>query len=246
MHDPLPKHGREALLPIDSIAVEHDYQSREGTSPATREEYADLYRDGERAPKLVVYDVGGRKVLVAGFHRILSARDAGIRTLECWVVPGTESEARLYAAGTNRRHGLPRTPGDKRRAVHMVLSDPAGKDWPVERVALHCGVSLGLVKAMKADAWEEPTGLFGPTGEEPPAPSREEDLDEARLRERMMRSGRKFVRYVVESGLDPKEVCEWVLKDMEEKAEVAKRRGRPAKEPAGVEEEEVANVQGGE
>src|SRR6185437_6254101 len=111
MSDSYPRSGSARLLPLDAITIDPSLQPREELSPATREEYADLYRDGESGPRPVVFAAGGEHLLVAGFHRVPAARDAGIRHLECWVVPGTRGDAVLYAAGTNRRHGLPRTPG---------------------------------------------------------------------------------------------------------------------------------------
>jgi hypothetical protein len=58
-----------------------------------------------------------------------------------------------------------------------------------------------------------------------------EVLDGARLRERMLRAGRKFARYVSQSNMEPHAALDLVLEDMRVKAIVAARRGRPERPP---------------
>ena len=56
----------------------------------------------------------------------------------CWLSAG-QQDARLYAYGANRSHGLRRTIEDKRKAVLGMLADFS--DWSDNRIAKHVGVS---------------------------------------------------------------------------------------------------------
>jgi hypothetical protein len=89
--------------------------------------------------------------------------------------------------------------------------------------------------ARKDEDDDEPEydGADAPDDPEPPeVDDEDEELDAAQLYERMMRSGRKFLRYADLVGLDEIEAVRRVRQDMNEKAVIAKRRGRPEKPPA--------------
>ena len=52
--------------------------------------------------------------------------------------------------------------------------------------------------------------------------------------EQMMRAGRKWVRFATRLGLELHATLDEIIEDMKKKAEVARRRGRPEKVPAGA------------
>jgi len=59
--------------------------------------------------------------------------------------------SRIWAAGENKTHGLPRTNADKRLAVTALLSD---KEWVVEAdsvIAAHAGVSQPFVGELRKE-----------------------------------------------------------------------------------------------
>jgi hypothetical protein len=81
--------------------------------------------------------------LADGFHRVIAARSAGIEELLAEVRLGTQADAKWYALGANKTHGLRRTSEDKRRAVTLALEmHPEMSD---RALAEHCGVSPTFV-----------------------------------------------------------------------------------------------------
>lgn len=242
MNDPIPKSARLLFLKIADIVVDHSVQPREATNPTVVKEYEEMLRDGKEPPPLLCFKVDREFILAAGFHRLPAARDAGRQHVESYVIDGTLEDAILYAAGTNRRHGLQRSAADKRRAVHMVLNSGKAKDWTVEKIAGHCDVSEGLVKAIKQSTpWQPSETLFGPAEDEtPPAPDLarvEVDPDRVRTEERMFRAGRKWIRFAQQLGIPPKVAMESILLDIEEREARGKRAA-----PKG---ELVGNILGG-
>jgi hypothetical protein len=60
-------------------------------------------------------------------------------------------EARFYAAGGNVKHGLRRTPGDKRKAVAIVLLSKRSAVWTDRRIADYCSVDPKTVNSVRLD-----------------------------------------------------------------------------------------------
>src|SRR5947199_7571088 len=113
------------LLPLDEIVVDPGVQARTCLRQDRVGEYAAAMRDGDVFPPVVVFG----RVLADGFYRLAAARKAKLKSVEADVREGGRREAILYAVGADDSHGLSRNPGDKRRAVCMLLEDPEWSRW---------------------------------------------------------------------------------------------------------------------
>jgi hypothetical protein len=138
------------MLPLVKITRDKRCQPRQIYDPAVTSDYAaDLQVGAEFPPVVVFRDMEGVIWLADGFYRVAAFLEAGRSHIPAQVCPGELSDAVLYAAGCNYRHGFRRTDGDKRRAVMMVLRHEEGKVWADERVAAHCHVSSPLVAGIR-------------------------------------------------------------------------------------------------
>ena len=134
-------------LPIDSISIDGGTQAREIINMATVAEYAAAMEEGEALPPGVVFFDGTKHHLGDGFHRFHAHRKIGATSFECEVRTGTLLDAKLYAYGANKAHGLQRTNADKRKAVLGMLADFS--DWSDRAIARHVGVTHPFVAAIR-------------------------------------------------------------------------------------------------
>ncbi len=226
--------GKTIVLPLDKIRTDGDTQPRCAlTDPAVVNDYHEMILDGAEFPPGVVFFDGKDYWLAEGFQRRSALLLAGRSHMVCRVLPGGVHEARLHAAGSNATHGLRRSAADQRRAVYMVLADPEGKTWAVDRIARHCQVPRGLVRALQASTpWPSKPNLFGePDDLHPPEPDYALE-DRAALEERMLRACRKYLRFCERFGADFVEVARRVAEEMER---ARPKKPEPAAEPAGPE-----------
>jgi len=82
-------------------------------------------------------------------RRIVAMFSFGVESVECEVKQGTIDDAREYACSANSRHGLPRTPEDKRKAVEVFFKIPGRDDLSNSEVAKKVGVSVPFVKKVR-------------------------------------------------------------------------------------------------
>lgn len=108
-------------IPIDSIRLDGDTQSRDGVKQDIVNEYADDMREGAVFPPVIVYDDGESKWLSEGFHRLYATRQVREQEIEAEVRQGTKRDAQLNSMRSNATHGARRTNADKRRAVEMAF-----------------------------------------------------------------------------------------------------------------------------
>ena len=123
-------------------------QMRVGMSQTTIDEYTEAMRNGSKFPPMVVFlDEDGYFWLADGFHRYQAMRQAfgTNHVADCIVMPGDKRQAILYAAQANAKHGLPRTPEDKRQAVDTLLADAEWAKWSDGEIAVRCAVSQPFV-----------------------------------------------------------------------------------------------------
>ena len=163
-----------ATLPIDRLRLDGDTQAREAINPAVADEYRERMEAGDTFPPLIVFHDGTAHWVADGFHRLQAAAAAGHTQVAAEVRAGTREDARWYAAGANKAHGLRRTRADIRRAVEVALRlRPEASD---RAIADHCGVdhkTVGAARSRLAGSGEIPrlksrTGLDGKAR---PAPS---------------------------------------------------------------------------
>jgi uncharacterized ParB-like nuclease family protein len=157
------------LLPISKIRTDGDTQPRTQLRTDVVTDYAEDISNGQSLPPIVVYHDGLHYWIADGYHRLEAHRVLNRKSIEAVVHKGGVVDARLYAASSNANHGIRRTPEDKRRAVHMVIADPTTSSWTTERIAEHCHVSVGLVRAIRISSrWKPAAGLFPGTTQTPP------------------------------------------------------------------------------
>jgi ParB-like nuclease domain len=135
-------------LPIDRIATE-DTQVRVTLSDIIIREYAEGLTRGDVFPPIDVFFDGEAYWLADGFHRVKATREAGLNTIEATVQQGGKRAALLHAVGANEEHGHRRTDADRRRAVHLLLTDPEWQAWNNSEIARHCHVSEFLVRTVR-------------------------------------------------------------------------------------------------
>ena len=142
----------ERLIGLDLIRIDGDTQPRAAIQEPAVAEYAEEMKAEEKPafPAVTVYFDGREYWLADGFHRWHAARrnDPNGKILAN-VVRGTCEEARWFACGANRMHGLRRTQSDKRRAILLALRNPRSKGLSDREIARHVGVSHETVAEVR-------------------------------------------------------------------------------------------------
>jgi uncharacterized ParB-like nuclease family protein len=133
-------------LPLNKIRTDLGTQMRIKTDDDTVKEYIEVLDD---LPPITVFEVDGEYVLVDGFHRYAAYKQAGRDTIECEIIQGTLDDAREYACGANRAHGLRRNDSDKRKAVAEFFNIPGRDTLNNSEVARKLGVSIPFVKNVR-------------------------------------------------------------------------------------------------
>jgi hypothetical protein len=142
-------------LDLEKIRLDGGTQPREQLDLTAVHEYAEGYKaltKNHALPKFpfpVVFFDGTDHWLSSGFHRYFGRKEAGFKSLECEVRKGTREDAILHAVGENENHGVRRTYADKRRAVLIVLANPAWRKWSDRRVAETCKVAHSFVGTLR-------------------------------------------------------------------------------------------------
>lgn len=133
------------IIPLDSIRIDGDTQIRAAIDMDVVSEYAAQIA---RMPPISVYFDGRHHWLADGFHRYHAAHKAQVSMIEADVHKGTVEDARWFAAGANKQHGLRRTNKDKLNAVTQALAmRPELSD---RAIAEHVGVSHNMVSEYRA------------------------------------------------------------------------------------------------
>lgn len=155
--------AQSETLSISRIRVDGGTQMRTGLNEQAIKEYVDAIIEGDKLPDLVVFYDGSEYWLADGFHRIDAYRrvHGAMYRLNVEVRAGTRRDAVLFAAGANAKHGLPRTPEDKQRAVDTLLRDEEWAQWSDREIARRCNVAHPLVakrrKELSGSGYQMPT-----------------------------------------------------------------------------------------
>jgi uncharacterized ParB-like nuclease family protein/FtsZ-binding cell division protein ZapB len=136
-------------LNLNVIRIDGGTQPRERINMDVVGDYAEAVKVGIEFPPVIVFHDGAEYWLADGFHRYHAHKQAGKASIEAEVRDGTQLDAKLLAVGANAAHGLRRTNDDKRRAVQMVLDEPAWEGWSDRKIAEACGVSVPFVSAIR-------------------------------------------------------------------------------------------------
>lgn len=138
-------HAMTSLLRLEDIRIDGGTQSRVNINEATVAEYAEALEAGDSMPPVYVFFDGTDHWLADGFHRYFANQRIGAAHIYAEVCNGTCRDAKLYAYGANRSHGLRRSNDDKRNAVLGMLT--LAGDWSDSRIAKHVGVDHKTVAA---------------------------------------------------------------------------------------------------
>jgi len=101
-------------------------------------------------PAIEVIDTGNSYFITDGFHRFSGAKKAGISSIKCHVIKGTEREAFIKSLSANANNkALKRTNDDKRNAVKVALTDNDLKMLSNREIASICAVSHTIVNTVR-------------------------------------------------------------------------------------------------
>jgi hypothetical protein len=88
--------------------------------------------------------------LADGYHRVYAVNALAVQgifpaQIDAEIRQGTQRDAIFASCAANKAHGIPRTDGDKRRAIDRMLADEEWRTWSDQRIAEHCSVSAWWV-----------------------------------------------------------------------------------------------------
>lgn len=137
-----------AVLKLAQIRIDGGTQPRVKINTEAVARYAKAMTDGVDLPPMVVFYDGAAHWLADGFHRYHAHAQIGALDAECEVRAGTVKDARVYARGANKAHGLPMSNADKKAAVLGMLEDCP--DWSDAAIGRHVGVDHKTVGSHRA------------------------------------------------------------------------------------------------
>lgn len=136
------------MLDVDNIRIDGGTQARSELNEAVVAQYAEAIAAGEKLPPVVTFFDGTDHWLADGFHRLFAHKKLEIIEIDAEIHQGTRRDAVLYSVGANRKHGLPPSNADKRKAVELLLNDVEWSKWSQHKIASTCGVSTGFVSKL--------------------------------------------------------------------------------------------------
>jgi hypothetical protein len=157
--DPRGRPAERRLVPLDRVEFDHSTQGRERLNPHRVDELAGLLARGVPFQDDVeLYEDDGPVYWLGdGFHRVKAYQKAGRTRVWALVRRGARRDALLHAAGANATHGLPRSRGDVRRSVLLLLRDDEYKRWADNTIAKMVGTDNKTVARVR-EAIGQPAG----------------------------------------------------------------------------------------
>lgn len=145
--NPTTKPGVEKLA-ASLIRTDGGTQPREELDLDVVDDYGEAMLAGDVFPPVTLFFDGKHYWLADGFHRLFAHKKQmpklGLE-IDAEIFQGTKRDAVLYSLGANARHGLPRSPDDKRVAVQKLLTDPEWSQWSDSLIAQTANVSQPFV-----------------------------------------------------------------------------------------------------
>lgn len=133
------------MLDVDNIRIDGGTQARSELNEAVVQQYADAISAGETFPPIITFFDGTDHWIADGFHRLFAHKKLELVEIDAEIRSGTRRDAVLFSVGANRRHGLPASNADKRKAVQTLLDDAEWAQWSDREIARQCGVSAPFV-----------------------------------------------------------------------------------------------------
>ena len=119
---------RKAIIDATAITANFAVLVRAGQNDGTVDDYARLDKDNVEMPPLDVFkkeDAPGEFILADGeSRRVAQVEVNGKKKVNVLVHDGTAADAILFAVAANSNHGRPRTAGDKRKTILLLLEQP--------------------------------------------------------------------------------------------------------------------------
>jgi hypothetical protein len=138
-------------IKLEEIRVDCGTQLREKMDESAINDYSEAVKNGDVFPPVTVFFHEEIYYLADGFHRYYAYKNAGKVDIECTVEKGELDDAKLFAAGSNGRHGVRRTSQDKRNAVLIMLANGKWGNASNRQIAKHCNVSYELVNIIRKE-----------------------------------------------------------------------------------------------
>lgn len=132
-------------IKLVDIRIDGGTQSRVSINQLAVADYGDAMTWGATLPPVTLFFDGTEYWLTDGFHRYHAHCKIGMLNIDAEVINGTSKDAKLFAYGANKDHGLRGTTEDKRKAVAGMLDDFG--DWSDSKIARHVGVDHKTVAA---------------------------------------------------------------------------------------------------
>lgn len=135
-------------LSLTLIVADDRYQPREKMQADVIAEYAEQMRSGDVFPPIKVVGFPDGKYRIAdGFHRYYAARKLNLKTITAEVIKenGGHLDVLEACVRANHGHGLRRTNEDKRRAIEMIVNEPAYAGKGKKQIAALALVSKTMV-----------------------------------------------------------------------------------------------------
>lgn len=162
----------EEKIMISSINFDEDTQIREHIQEQIVTEYAELMKQGNEFPPVILFRDNETFFIGDGWHRIRASQKNGYSHFLAQVYDGGKPAAIRYSLKSNITHGLRLTNADKRKKVKVAL-----QEYPTlstNEIANICGVSESLARSIR-DRFvkNEPGKRIGADGKEYPARKKE-------------------------------------------------------------------------
>ncbi len=122
-------------------------QVRVHLSKETIDQYREELETGADFPPIVVFAEKNseRYILADGHHRLYAHIHAGLEEIEVDLMEGDKHAALLYAASSNRLHGLRMSNADKVKCLEMLLDDPTARELSQRELGDIVGVTRETV-----------------------------------------------------------------------------------------------------
>ena len=126
-------------IPISSITLDHEIQSRCQIHDDVVAKYAAAMRQGEEFPPVIVFYNGATFWLADGFHRLRAKEVIGDLEILADVWQGGHQDAVLRAIEVNLKSELKLTEADVDKNIYKLIGHPEWKFWSDKEIANLCG-----------------------------------------------------------------------------------------------------------
>lgn len=140
---------------ISKITFDGSCQLREELDDDAVDDYAASYSRGEVLPPPRLFFDGTTYWPADGHHRIKAKEKAGSKMIECEVQDGTKDDAIIFAAASNKGHGVRRTAADKRKTIRALLKVGSWAEMSDRVIAQHVGCDPKTIAACREGSGEE-------------------------------------------------------------------------------------------